>query len=27
MKRGSGAMKYAKKASKILIDGALADWF
>lgn len=23
MKRGSGAMKYAKKASKILIDGAL----
>jgi len=24
MKRGSGAMKYAKKASKILIDGALA---
>lgn len=25
MKRGSGAMKYAKKASKILIDGALAD--
>ena len=25
MKRGSGAMKYAKKASKILIEGALAD--
>lgn len=24
MKRGSGAMKYAKKASKILIDGALS---
>jgi AcrR family transcriptional regulator len=25
MKRGSGAMKYAKKAAKILIDGALAE--
>jgi len=25
MKRGSGAMKYAKKASKILIDGALSN--
>ncbi|PKO51801.1 MAG: TetR family transcriptional regulator [Betaproteobacteria bacterium HGW-Betaproteobacteria-20] len=25
MKRGSGAMKYAKKAAKILIDGALAQ--
>jgi AcrR family transcriptional regulator len=25
MKRGSGAMKYAKKAAKILIDGALTQ--
>ncbi|MES1986595.1 MAG: TetR family transcriptional regulator, partial [Pseudomonadota bacterium] len=25
MKRGSGAMKYAKKASKILIDSALTN--
>jgi AcrR family transcriptional regulator len=25
MKRGSGAIKYAKKAAKILIDGALAE--
>jgi AcrR family transcriptional regulator len=25
MKRGSGAMKYAKKAAKILIDGALVS--
>ena len=26
MKRGSGAIKYAKKAAKILIDGAIKGW-
>jgi hypothetical protein len=25
MQRGSGAMQYAKKAAKILIDGSLAE--